>query len=477
MRPDKINWSDKQRQLGLAFLPRQRMHQRLWRWIVVLMVAQAAIAGLVLLSLQGPWRQQTRLDQGATLVQVAARQFDDVAIAPKLAQAEDAEGANAGATGEAEPGPVQQMLDRLASQHTVRFAAIVDRDDVKLRSAGLDPEAWSHYLDETGESNGNLAVIDAWDGLLLYEEPLRGRGGEQRHRLVMGISDQGARRALLDGSIALGIGLAVVALGLFPLARGMIRRWIRALHQLHRAIHRMAQGGEPQPVAVGGEDEIAYLALAFNDMAGQLQASRAALRKANSELERRVAERTEELRQATRELEKLATSDMLTGLANRRALTTQMAKMLEAAAASDIEMTCLVIDLDGFKPINDTLGHARGDELLVLAAEVFRDASRATDLVARLGGDEFVLLMPGIGPGEGETIANRLLERFREECERQFAAENLPELPSMSIGIASRCQVKADTAEQLLQAADRALYAAKQAGKSRVHLWERAPAA
>jgi diguanylate cyclase (GGDEF)-like protein len=117
------------------------------------------------------------------------------------------------------------------------------------------------------------------------------------------------------------------------------------------------------------------------------------------------------------------------------------------------------LDLDGFKGVNDRLGHATGDAVLVAVASRLRTSVRDTDFVCRLGGDEFVILLPNIMPGEIEAVARRIITQVSEPFEFAPAAR-----VGVSIGIAS---VPHDgvSADELLSAADRAMYDAKRRGK------------
>jgi signal transduction histidine kinase len=139
--------------------------------------------------------------------------------------------------------------------------------------------------------------------LLILEEPLPGVGGRDR-RLVLAVRDLCAGRALVDGASALAIGLLAALVIPLPLALRRFRRWTMGLHHLHTGIRRLALESNLEPVPVGGDDEVAYLSLAFNDMAAKLTANKRELVKANQTLERRVAERTEELHAANATLEK-----------------------------------------------------------------------------------------------------------------------------------------------------------------------------
>jgi diguanylate cyclase (GGDEF)-like protein len=154
------------------------------------------------------------------------------------------------------------------------------------------------------------------------------------------------------------------------------------------------------------------------------------------------------------ETRRQASTDELTGLPNRRWFDRELRRAIEHARARREELALLVIDLDHFKELNDTLGHHAGDRVLAQLGPRIRTALRGDDHVARLGGDEFAVLLPGAGAadGAGERIAAALSERFSVEgIELQIAA---------SIGVALYPEHGAD-AETLLQRADVAMYQAK----------------
>ncbi len=266
--------------------------------------------------------------------------------------------------------------------------------------------------------------------------------------------------AIATGALA---GLLIT----LPLVRVRAGRWTQLLHALHSAIRRLGADADPAPVPVGGDREAVYIAIAFNHMASQVLASRRELLANNAALERRIAARTADLHTANQQLERLATRDTLTGLANRHALMTELRAKLRASIDSDQDLVCIAIDLDGFKGVNDTLGHAAGDELLQLAATLFLETCRSTDTAARLGGDEFILLLPMPNPEPSEQLAGRLLAAFRQRCDHWLGGRATPTPPSLSLGLASRQATGAATPDGLLQAADEALYHAKRSGKAR----------
>ena len=156
------------------------------------------------------------------------------------------------------------------------------------------------------------------------------------------------------------------------------------------------------------------------------------------------------------ELRRLADTDPLTDLFNRRRFATEFDHHLTRAKRYGARGALVVLDIDGLKGINDAHGHAAGDRVIVLTAEVLRARVRASDVVGRLGGDEFALLLPAAGEDEATAIADSLLEMMRARS----AAEGVE--ASLSIGVAS-VRAGAD-ATSLFGSADSALYDAKRRG-------------
>jgi diguanylate cyclase len=165
-------------------------------------------------------------------------------------------------------------------------------------------------------------------------------------------------------------------------------------------------------------------------------------------------------------LGRAAEQDPLTGLPNRRKLLTEIAGLGKGAAAGAANLpriALLYLDVDGFKSVNDALGHSAGDALLRRLAETLRAATRHEEMLARVGGDEFVLLLPGYSDdAQLRELAGRLIERVREIGERDYGGRFAL---GVSIGIASWPD-RVDEIDQLLDAADAAMYVAKQAGRS-----------
>lgn len=202
-------------------------------------------------------------------------------------------------------------------------------------------------------------------------------------------------------------------------------------------------------------------ALVAIGMIGMLMRIRTAqLRRRQQELEQQVARQTAQLRERERQLEQLAYFDPLTGLANRRRLTEQFEQLSERGT-DPAEMAVLLIDLDRFKQINDTLGHDAGDALLVATSRRLTSAVRGSDQVFRLGGDEFAILL--IGLVDRATVE----EICRGIIQQVFAAvsyNGTDMVTSPSIGIA-RFPTDGRSLKSLLKIADLALYEAKREGR------------
>lgn len=194
------------------------------------------------------------------------------------------------------------------------------------------------------------------------------------------------------------------------------------------------------------------------------------LRRQKAEMERLVAEKTEELRLANEYLARLSFADSLTGLANRRRFDEGLDEEWRRAWRFQTPLAVILADVDLFKAYNDTLGHPEGDRCLKLVAEVFRySGRRAGDLVARYGGEEFVILIPGADPESAVAFA----ENLRRACEARaipHPASTVAPVVTISLGVASRVPSDESSSLDLMADADAALYRAKREGRNRVVL-------
>jgi diguanylate cyclase (GGDEF)-like protein len=173
----------------------------------------------------------------------------------------------------------------------------------------------------------------------------------------------------------------------------------------------------------------------------------------------------EQLRQHQQQLREQATHDALTGLANRALFN----ETLDSFTASEELISAILIDLDNFKTVNDTLGHPVGDALLIEVSQRLRTAVRPDDLVARLGGDEFVVLLPRADASQASEVATRIVDSLALPV--WLAGQDLA--ANASVGVAERHQ--GDQADDLLRHADLAMYTAKREGKSRFSVYRPDP--
>lgn len=187
-----------------------------------------------------------------------------------------------------------------------------------------------------------------------------------------------------------------------------------------------------------------------------------ALQLAHDAAAERVTEQAQLLAAANADLERLATVDDLTGVANRRGFDRELSRACTEAERRGEALSVLAVDIDEFKSINDTFGHGVGDAVLVAIAGHLQSHARNEDLVGRLGGDEFVVVLRATEAGGAERVAERLRATI---CAVPVATTAGPVPVSVSIGIASHHRPQP---AELLRSADAALYAAKAAGRNAV---------
>ena len=170
---------------------------------------------------------------------------------------------------------------------------------------------------------------------------------------------------------------------------------------------------------------------------------------------------------AISELEQMAATDPLTGLYNRRHFGRVLDQLYAETQRLDKDLACVMIDLDGYKQLNDSMGHQVGDQLLMLAGRSITANKRTMDIAARYGGDEFVLLLPHASGEEAAAVAQRIREEFFASSAKLLKRENGV---TMSIGVGSLKANRPAHADQLVSLADAALYASKEAGRNRISM-------
>ncbi len=172
----------------------------------------------------------------------------------------------------------------------------------------------------------------------------------------------------------------------------------------------------------------------------------------------------QKLNRANEQLRRMATTDELTGLLNRREMIERIEQFWASLLRYDQNFSCIMLDIDHFKNFNDTHGHAAGDKVLKVVAQVLRANCRKTDLVGRVGGEEFLILCPGV-KGEGAAVCAEHLRAAVEQNAIEY--EGAPLLVKISLGVAEACKAYGNH-DMLLKAADQALYESKARGRNRV---------
>ncbi|HRD33376.1 MAG TPA: sensor domain-containing diguanylate cyclase [Rhodocyclaceae bacterium] len=246
----------------------------------------------------------------------------------------------------------------------------------------------------------------------------------------------------------IGMFVLMSVLSLLLFNQALRRLILNPIAVLEVAMLRVRDGDLTPPRLPEAKGEIGRLIQHFKAMAE-------AIRHTTHTLEDRVRERTEDLN-------RLARIDSLTGLINRRGMTELLTAEIDRARRQKGGYGVLWVDVDEFKSINDTYGHAAGDLALALLANLLRENTRTYDHVARWGGDEFLVLL---SPCDAETLRTTG-ERIRTGVERAVHARLATTL-TVSIGA---CMAHDDDLEQLLQRADAALYAAKDAGRNTLRI-------
>ena len=232
------------------------------------------------------------------------------------------------------------------------------------------------------------------------------------------------------------------------------------LHALVEGIVRIAGGDLSTRIPHSeARDDVAAVIAGINLMADDLQTI-------YQELEERVESRTAMLREAQVELERMALTDPLTQLANRTALNAVLSHALAETSRGELPPALLILDLDSFKGINDTLGHSAGDDVLRVIARRLQESVRETDTVARLGGDEFAIMLPKSNLVRARRVANRILTALSESLE----VGDLRITCGTSIGL--RIAEPGQSVDDLVMEADTAMYAAKAQPHSSIKVFE-----
>ncbi len=337
---------------------------------------------------------------------------------------------------------VSDAFDEIHAQESEQFA----EEAVEIRAAeehwrlalegfelgltGDFPDAFklADHLGTVGdEIDGVIVALDAAQASALTEQADAVQSAASKKQLALWLA-----------AAALLAGLAVM----HAVTRLLWGGAVNAITLLREAAHRLASGEWGHVVDVDSPAELAELAKSFNTM-------------------------SDRLRQSHTDLEHRALHDQLTGLGNRNLMADRIEHAAATRQAQGRTDAFLVIDLDRFKDVNDTRGHALGDEALIAVTGRLSRCVRDADTVARLGGDEFGVLLEGLdGLAEAVTIAERIVTAMSTPLRLNAAEITI----TASVGIANAAHVKTST--ELISGADLAMYEAKRAGGSTWRVFE-----
>lgn len=280
---------------------------------------------------------------------------------------------------------------------------------------------------------------------------------EYTEQQVISSSQQIARTRLAEGSLLFLVSLSAIS-GI------VILTVIAPLLSLTRKAEALSRGDfSYKDDTIYRNDELGHLARTFQTMSHNLRRYYDELQQVNHQLEHKVRERTAELERKNRELHTLSVTDKLTQIYNRVKLEDEFVCLLETVRSGQCShgFSVLICDIDYFKQINDNYGHQVGDRVLVETARILQQVTRDCDIVGRWGGEEFLILCPETD----HRRAMELAEALRQAVE-QYAYPALEKGSTLSIGVSSYSD--GDNQDALMEQADMALYAAKNAGRNKV---------
>lgn len=275
---------------------------------------------------------------------------------------------------------------------------------------------------------------------------------------------------LISSATQASIAILVISiLIIFLVAAWMFYMLGVPLNRITKHIRRITDGDlDIENIDVGSrKDELGQLSKAFNTMHDTIKRQIKELNAHRDILEQEVKERTKDLEEVNKKLELISKTDELTGLPNRREMNETIANEMGRSSRTHKPFCFIFIDIDHFKNINDTYGHACGDVILKSVAQTIRGLLRKYDVFARYGGEEFLTLLPETDLEGAAVVA----ERFRKQIEKMTVRyADFTIKITITLGVA-----KFDDrlgADRSIQMADKALYQGKEGGRNRVIVWK-----
>lgn len=348
---------------------------------------------------------------------------------------------------------VSEVLKRTLSRDGVKEAMVLDKTGRILSDGTSDNRNWllPAQDDEVRKMVAARQPVNDTHGELIHRGLLiEAPGGELLGFLYLEHSMESLQRAQQEALwFSLGITAVFLALGA-ALAGLLAHRSTGPLRRMLTAVQKIGAGEATNPLPTGRTDEIGALQNGINAMAKSIH-------DATVYLEDKIKERTDQL-------ETLSKTDLLTHLLNRRGMTERIEVEIIRAKREGKRLGLLWLDADHFKVINDTHGHAVGDQALSIIGDSIRSTLRPYDCASRWGGDEFMVMLVDADDAQLRTIADRLLSAVAHN--RSLKLDDGTVVP-VQVTIGGAALLPEDDMERLLHKADHALYRAKAGGRNR----------
>ncbi|WP_425641061.1 diguanylate cyclase [Marinomonas gallaica] len=354
----------------------------------------------------------------------------------------------------------------------VKVSSLDQKMDFQI-GAVLNEQRQVEYYNSDGLSTKQTHTGLGSQSLFDHEFPIYYQGPAFDQKIPLGTvtlysSDRLVFERLKYGFILILVNSIIKTCMLWVIIYFFINKYLgKPLKEFTFKIHQQ-DPQSPNPIDLDiswtDENELLILKDSYNQLIQRVNMNQIELLKLNQELDEKVKVRTRDLERAKENAERLAYSDPLTKLRNRRAFFNTGRQLLNQAETQHYPISLIMIDLDNFKALNDTYGHALGDQALITFAEVLKSNLPSIDIIGRLGGEEFAVILPNTE----ENDAMKMAEHLRQEISHiELTHEQSIVRFTASMGITVNSQGSA-TLDQLLAQADKALYFSKHQGRNRV---------
>ncbi|WP_444995684.1 EAL domain-containing protein [Aliikangiella sp. IMCC44359] len=373
---------------------------------------------------------------------------------------------------------------RLLANNALVPASIGDEETLKriLRSSVLSGNFGAAVFDTTGklmavrdENDNDFYISEAefknsksaiWgNGRLYVWAPMTQEDGEFAGTVYLKVSTEAFYSKIRDFAF-MSVAIVIVLMLLVYLISLRLQKMISGPLVELESISREVSGSGNYSIRVPyyGEDEIGSLAHSFNQMLEKIEVNQKERDRANEALQLNK----KRLERAVKDLQYLANYDSLTQLPNRALCMDRIKYALKRASRTNLMVALLFLDLDHFKDVNDSLGHAVGDQLLKATSQRLLERIRNEDTLARLGGDEFVIILNELNDTE-DVIS--VVEKIVTSFEKPFKLSNYEVNTTVSVGV---CMFPHDgiDVDSLMKAADAAMYKAKEVGRNTFEFYE-----